>query len=457
MPRQAPEPAELLRRLGKKELLDALQQAAPLGPTVGDRYVHWDRLRRMPVPPGLSAETWWLGLKLSRQSLSQRFPLVDTSGHSFHFALVPAIQRALHLVDSKSSGRIEALPEGLNRETGQRYIVRSLMEEAISSSILEGAATTRSEAKKLLAQDRAPKNRAERMVVNNYRTMQRLSALRHEPLSVELLLELHRTITEGTLDDPEHEGRFAQPGERRVVSDMEGNVWHEPPAPEELPARLESFIEFANAPDEVPSTQGGHGTVTFLHPVLRAILLHFWLAYDHPFLDGNGRTARAVFYWSMLRRGYWLFEFISISELLLESPTSYYYAFLYSETDAGDCTYFVDHQLRVIVRALANVERFIAERQAEISELRGAVRGLGLNHRQQEALRWFIQHPSGELTIARHRSAHSVTYQTARTDLLDLEARGLLYSEKVSRALVFYAVPKLEAKLQEERGARPAR
>ncbi len=51
----------------------------------------------------------------------------------------------------------------------------------------------------------------------------------------------------------------------------------------------------------------------FIHPVIRAILLHFMLAYDHPFVDGTGRTARALFYWSMAHQGYWLMDFISIT------------------------------------------------------------------------------------------------------------------------------------------------
>ena len=65
----------------------------------------------------------------------------------------------------------------------------------------------------------------------------------------------------------------------------------------------------------------------FLHPVIRSILLHFWVAYDHPFVDGNGRNARALFYWSMLRHGFWLAEFFSISHEILKAPRKYYRAF----------------------------------------------------------------------------------------------------------------------------------
>ena len=92
-----------------------------------------------------------------------------------------------------------------------------------------------------------------------------------------------------------------------------------------------------------------------MHPAIRAIILHFWLAYDHPFIDGNGRTARALFYWLMLRHGYWLFEFISISEIILKAPVQYGEAFLYTETDQNDLTYFIIHQTEVIRKSMQSL------------------------------------------------------------------------------------------------------
>lgn len=51
--------------------------------------------------------------------------------------------------------------------------------------------------------------------------------------------------------------------------------------------------------------------------------LHFMLGYEHPFVDGNGRVARAMFDWAMLRNGYWLFEFISVSRIIRQAPAKY--------------------------------------------------------------------------------------------------------------------------------------
>jgi len=91
-------------------------------------------------------------------------------------------------------------------------------------------------------------------------------------------------------------------------------------------------------------------------------------AYDHPFEDGNGRTARALFYWSMLRHGYRLTEFLSISSLLNRAPGRYGRAFLYTETDGLDAAYFVLNQLRIILRAIDELHAYLARKVREVRE-----------------------------------------------------------------------------------------
>ena len=114
----------------------------------------------------------------------------------------------------------------------------------------------------------------------------------------------------------------------------------------------------------------------FVHPVIRSIILHFMLAYDHPFVDGNGRTARALFYWSMRRHSYWMAEFISISHIVLKAPAKYGYAFLFTETDEGDLTYFILYHLKIITRALESLHEYIARKAAELERLELELRGI---------------------------------------------------------------------------------
>ncbi len=204
------------------------------------------------------------------------------------------VLEAAHRIDQLASGRIGLSDVVTNPATRDRYMVSSLMEEAISSSQLEGASTSRRVAKEMIRSGRAPRNKSERMIFNNYRAMHSVREQRHEKLTPTLIFELHRLVTDGTLDDPMDAGRLEPPdGERVQVFSPEGELLHTPPPAEQLPARMEALCTFAN----------GEEAVGFLHPVVRAIIVHFWLAYDHPFADGNGRTARALFYWSMLSQG----------------------------------------------------------------------------------------------------------------------------------------------------------
>jgi Fic family protein len=283
------------------------------------------------------------------------------------------------------------------------------------------------------------------MIVNNDAAMRFIRQNKGEALSPALVLEIHRIVTKGTLDNPEAAGRFRQPDlsdEEISVVDELGNVLHRPPEARELPERLRALCAFANNTDEG----------LFVHPVLRAVLLHLWLAYDHPFVDGNGRTARALFYWSMASQGYWLAEYISISSVLRQAPGKYARAFLYTETDENDATYFLLHQLRVIRQAIDNLHAYLERKAAETRELelrlrRSPALGTQLNHRQLALLNHAIRHPHAEYLIEGHRTSHRVSYQTARADLLGLTAAGLLEQHKRGRTFVFFPASELPERL----------
>jgi Fic family protein len=182
--------------------------------------------------------------------------------------------------------------------------------------------------------------------------------------------------------------------------------------------------------------------------VVRAIILHFWLAYDHPFVDGNGRTARALFYWLMLREGYWLFEFLSISEIILKAPVQYGEAFLYTETDGNDLTYFILHQIDVIRKSIRALQDYVNHKAKEVGEVDKLIRGGDFNHRQEALLAHALRHPGTEYTIEAHRNSHHTAYDTARQDLQDLQGKGLFKMVKKGKAYVFTAQPGLASLLQ---------
>jgi Fic family protein len=440
---EAPSYFDLLEKLGGEAAGRAL--ATVIEGHAADKYPHWDKLRHLRAPDGLSSEEWWLGIKAKRAAEMRPLPLRGIDGKQFSYGLPDLVLEHLHHIDQRCSGEI-AMDEVVTSEqqAGRRFLVNSLMEEAIRSSQLEGATTSRRVAKEMLRTGRAPRNRSERMIANNYRALQFMREEMGGTLNLDSLLELHRIVTEGTLDDRAAAGRLQQPGEERVAvydRDEDEQPIHRPPPAEQLPERMELLCAFANE-------EGDGGK--FIHPVVRAILLHFWLAYDHPFEDGNGRTARILFFWSMQRHGYWLIEYLPISPILRNAPSKYTRAFMEAETDNGDTTYFLIHQLQTIERALDEHDVYLQRKIAEVRDVEQLLHSAdGFNHRQLALLTDAVRHPHSVYSFNSHATSHRVTHETARADLSALADRDLLVRRRKERQFVFEPAPDLPERLKE--------
>lgn len=441
IPKLPPDFNTMLNRVIEEDRLPAVF-AQGTRPRDDGKYFHWDKLRHLSPPSGLSHEDWWLLLKLGRQAYAKPVPLRSCDGALFSYNVQDPIPERLHTIDQNAAGRIDAPKEIRDDATKDRYIFSSLIEEAITSSQLEGAATTRAEAQAMIRERRRPRDNSERMILNNYHTMSQIALWREKPLTPEMVKQMHHRVTAGTLNSPNAAGRFRREEEDIKVGDpfIESIVFHKPPPARELNERVAVMCNFAN----------GEALGEFVHPVIRAIILHFWLAYDHPFVDGNGRAARALFYWSMLRQGYWLCEFISISEIILKAPAKYGRAFLYTETDDNDLTYFILYHLEVIRRAIEKLFDHVARKVERIRTSERELRLLSiLNHRQSAVMRHALRHPHFIYSIQAHMQSHQVVYQTARVDLLNLSDRGLLRQYKLGREWRFTPVENLEQRLQE--------
>jgi len=410
--------------------------------TYKNEYIHWDKLRRLNPPEGLSHEQWWLSIKAARNQQRKTLQtLTCTKGLPFIFSIPDPIPEQLHHIDQDAGGRIEMPEEGLtNPQVRNRYLLHSLTEEAITSSQLEGATTTRKVAKEMLRENRPPQDISEQMILNNYRTMQFIREYSNQPLTPELVLEIHRSVTEKTMENPDDAGRFRRSDRVRVYENLSNEVLHTPPKSSELPKRMKAMCDFAN----------GKTPDYFIHPVVRAIILHFWLAYDHPFVDGNGRTARALFYWSMLQQKYWLCEFISISSILKKGPAKYGRAFLYTETDENDLTYFIVYHLEVIQKAIKELQKYIKEKTKYVRLTESILRNseINLNHRQVSLLSHALRNPDAEYSIKVYQNTHDVVYETARADLQYLEEKGLLIKRQMGRSFLYFPAEQIDKMLK---------
>ncbi len=442
LPKPPPSVSYDLDTLAKGRLKTFLAHARPTDEK--GRYLHWDELVHREAPEGLAHDTWWAAIKFARRAHGQSLPLRGSNGRPFSFFETPAMRAQLHMLDGEARGQIKSEEAVATAESGDYYIARSLIEEPYSSSVLEGAATTRRVAKDMIESGREPRTVDERMVLNNYRAMRLVREMKDQPLTSDLILSLHEALTHGTLDSPAGVARLRSDGDRVVVEDRAtGEVLHLPPPARELSERLRRLCDFANAQND------GQG---FVHPLVRAMILHFMIGFDHPFVDGNGRTARALFYWSALKDGYWLIEYASISKAIREAPTRYGLAYLHSESDEGDLTYFLIYHLEILTKAVRSLHAYLERKAAEMKQLDRVVRArVGprrqFNDRQVQVLQEAIRRPGHHVTIEAHRSRMGVSYLTARADLEGLMKLGLLRKRREGGQSVYFADGKIVEKL----------
>lgn len=409
------------------DLLHRLKDAA-----IFEKGYHPWRYVKYHTPNGVDPKLWWSILQIARAPHPIE-GLLNRSGGNFIISSPGELQKGLHEVDRSLGFSLETdspyrgLDEGLRRV----YIQRSLTEEAISSSQMEGAVTTREVAREMILKQRAPQDNSERMILNNYITMSKLKQWKEEPLSLELLAEIHRQITEGTIDGGK-QGRIRKPGDQPVQVDDGMQVYHYGTDAAALPERLQRLCDFANSKDD---------GVQFLHPIVKAAILHFMIGYEHPFSDGNGRTARSIFYWYLLRMGYWIMEFLSISSLLHMPDWRKRYNEAYTDVEYGgsDLTYFVLMQVDVLKAADREFHAYVDRRQKNIRELRTFLHGV-VNDRQIDLLAHAERHPGYEYRPAEHAKWHGVALNTARADLEELEEKGFLKMVLKGRARTYLKV-----------------
>lgn len=390
---------------------DVSSQVLQLIQRANEDYLYWDKVKYLPKGK-IDKVDFWHSLRVFRQINSK---YLHFGKYRFSYFFTDRLQELTHRFDLELGGQFGG--KGLLAEPDkQKYLISSIMEEAIASSQIEGAVTTRKVAKDLLRKNQPPRNKSQQMIINNYQTINYLSEIKNKELTPALLLELHKSIAKNTLDNPVEEGCFRASDDVNVVDTIDGELVHIPPTAAELSDLIESLCDFFNN-----DTYG-----SFIHPIVKAGILHFLIGFIHPFTDGNGRTARALFYWYLLRKGYWLVEYLSISRIILDSRAQYYRSFQYVETDDNDLTYFIHYQANTLQKSLESLQEYIRRKVAEKRRALDFQKLPQINLRQAEILREVYENPDWLINVKEIENRFAVSNQTARTDLLTLEKLGYL-------------------------------
>lgn len=384
-----------------------------------DEYEYWDTVKYKKSPTNCPAEDLWKLIKFSRILMTAH----TWNKYAVSFGLTNKMQRLCHEFDMNFGQGWMYHPE-LTDDSKKQYLKSSLMEEAIYSSIMEGAATTRKVAKEMLRKNRQPKDRSQQMIMNNYKTIQFISSQKDTPLSVELLLQIHRLMTDKTLKNEEDAGRFRTTEDNVVVYNvMEGETVHTPPDADKIPQFAKDLCDYFNDTDSTP----------YVHPIIRGIVIHFMIGYYHPFVDGNGRTARALFYWYMLKQGYWMTEYLSISRVIAKSKKSYEKAYLYCEADGLDLGYFINYNMKVLEQAYRELKEYIQRKQSEKRNSYRYMQLENINERQAQVIQRYVDDPNEILTVKDLQERFNVSPTTAKQDLISLVERGLLKEIQLNR------------------------
>lgn len=370
-----------------------------------NRCLHWSEVRMRDTGP-YDPDIVWARMKLVRMDNSTTLSFGSTQ---YRFFMLGGMMKALHEFDMRAT--VGLFPDSVDGRRKVYYSVSSLMEESIASSQMEGAVTTTKKAKEMLRRNDRPKDKSERMIVNNYEAMQFIKAHTEQPLTPEIIKDIHRIVTDGTLDS-KYSGVFRDNDDVVVQNPLTGDVYHQPVPREEIEESIQQLCDFINDDSE------------FMHPVIKGIILHYVIAYVHPFEDGNGRVARTLFYWYELRSGYRIMEYLALSKYIKAHKGKYEESYIFGETDGNDMTYFIRFNLKALSESIDRFEVYLKKKIDEERSAKNKLSEYGLNDRQVRLVSCLMD---GEtVTVRSIQNQFGVSMNTARADIRKLNDMGFL-------------------------------
>jgi Fic family protein len=295
--------------------------------------------------------------------------------------------------------------------------------------------TSSKDAREMIAKWRKAITKDEKMILNNYKAMNFVNSeeFLNKKLTLEWLLELQSILTKDTLEYKNQEARFRKDSDEIVVQNAEWTkTYHIPPEEKVLKEELKNLLKYANDEDK-----------WFTHPFVKAVILHFWIWYLHPFCDWNGRTARTLFYWYLLKKWYWGFSYIPISKVIKQSKKQYSDAYIYTEQDNNDLTYFLVYIANKTKQAFLEFEKYVDEKRNKQKTIFWELNHLFLNDRQNKLLAYFLENTKGYTNNSIHKNYYWIAINTAKTDLELLFYKWFLKKEKQWKYVNYYPVEDL--------------
>lgn len=297
-----------------------------------------------------------------------------------------------------------------------------LVRAAHASTAIEGNPLTLEEVSRLAEGRRVMAARkAQAEVLNYLKVLGQIDAYQDQGnITIESLLRLHRDVTRETLENPADEGAFRQ------VQVVVGNritrtIVYTAPPPGEVAPRMEAFIAWLNA-EEARS----------LHPILVAGIAHYGLVRIHPFVDGNGRVARALATLILALRKFDIKRFFTLDDFYDSDRLAYYRVLQEVNRTYPDCTVWLEYFTEGVEVSLHRVKERVLLLSGD--EHKKSTSGqIALTERQMQIIEYLHTHGSVKSSdIA--RICH-ISRQAALTELNAMREKGLLAREGAGRGV----------------------
>lgn len=376
----------------------------------------------------------WKAVQEYRKGKSIKVPLYDKEGKNFWFIITENIREALEYIDE--SGQMSLL-ENIDAKIKSQVVHDFLIDESFSSSVIEGAFSTKKRTNEIIKNKLDPKNLSEQMILNNYHALIYILDNIDDPLSEKILLDVYEIITKNTLGDDCITEKYRT--DIVYVTDIyHGEPIYIAPNHNKIQPMMDDLFKFIS-------------DVGDIHPIIKACIIHFYFVYVHPFFDGNGRTARVISFMYLIQNGYNFFKFYSVSNMIKNSRSKYYASIKQTEDYDNDLTYFIYYMVEMYANSINEVlGRFVKVMNRNLIDKYLDNSGLKLSNRQNKVIDALLKEDgSNFISISEYQKRYKTSYETARSDLLQLHDLGLLNKVKKGKKH-FYSIINTEqiAKLE---------
>jgi Fic family protein len=291
----------------------------------------------------------------------------------------------------------------------------ALIKNAHASTSIEGNPLSLEQVSELaMGRDIMATRKAKAEVLNYLKVLEDLPGLAEDGITEKVILKIHRLLTKDVLENPDDSGVYRN---RQVIigNRLTGVITFRPPDTKEVPILMKEFVKWLNSKDASET-----------NPLLTAGISHYEFVRIHPFIDGNGRAARALASLILYLRGFDTKRFFALDDYYDSDRPSYYKALQSVDSKTLDITEWLEYFAYGVALQIEKVkERVLSlSRDLKRKQLKGQI---ALTERQMKIVERINNH--GYITNKTIREMFKLSDEGALKEIKKLLSLGVIRSE----------------------------